>query len=122
MEVQAECPWCGTVTLSPGDVRCATDPGTDDALCEITCPACERIVYARTTGEGIKVIKAAGARGMSGLVPFELLERRSGPALRWEEVLDLVVSLHEAEFPQAELIDAMGRFQPRTWHGAESQR
>lgn len=106
MEVQAECPWCGMVTLRPDDVRCEEDPTTAEALCEITCPVCIRNVYARTTGEGIKVIKAAGARGMSGLVPFELLERRVGPALRWDEVLDLLAGLHATEFPQAELIDA----------------
>src|SRR5713226_3471086 len=90
MEVQAECPWCGMVTLRPTEVRCEADPRSDEALCEINCPVCHRLVYAKTTADGIKIIRAAGASGISGLVPFELLERRSGPPLLWDEVLDML--------------------------------
>ena len=108
MEVQAECPWCGLVTLRPKEVRCESDPRSDEALCEINCPVCHRVVYARTTAEGVKVIRAAGAESISGLVPFELLERRSGPALLWDEVLDLLMGLETTAFPQAELVDELG--------------
>ena len=90
MEVQAECPWCGMVTLRPKEVRCEVDPRTDEALCEINCPVCHRVVYAKTTHEGVRIIRAAGAVGIAGLVPFELLERRSGPPLLWDEVLDVL--------------------------------
>lgn len=106
MEVQAECPWCGTVTLQPADVRCETEPVTNEALCEVTCPSCLRVVYARTTAEGVAVIRAAGAQGITGLVPFELLERRSGPPLRWDEVLDMLAGLEASPFPQAEIFEA----------------
>jgi len=105
VEVQAECPWCGLVSLRPQEVRCESDPRTDEALCEINCPVCHRVVYARTTGEGVKIIRAAGARRIAGLVPFELLERRSGPPLRWDEILDLLGGLDATPFPQAELVD-----------------
>ena len=54
MEVQAECPWCGMVTLRPKEVRCEADPRTDEALCEINCPVCHRVVYAKTSGEGVR--------------------------------------------------------------------
>jgi hypothetical protein len=103
VEVQAECPWCGTVTLRPEEVRCEADPRTGEALCEINCPVCHRVVYAKTTGEGVKIIKAAGALGIAGLVPFELLERRSGPALLWDEILDMLADLDGTPYPQAEL-------------------
>ena len=91
MEVQAECPWCGMVTLRPKEVRCEADPRTDEALCEINCPVCRRVVYAKTTHAGVKIIQAAGAVGIEGLVPFELLERRSGPPLR------LAIRLHRLD-------------------------
>lgn len=113
MEVQAECPWCGMVTLRPKDVRCEADPRSDEALCEINCPVCHRIVYAKTTSEGVKIIRAAGAQDIAGLVPFELLERRSGPPLLWDEVLDMLAGLAASLFPQAELIDENHVWVPR---------
>ncbi len=74
----------------------------------INCPVCHRLVYAKTTADGIKIIRAAGASGISGLVPFELLERRSGPPLLWDEVLDMLAGLDTTPFPQVELIDRLG--------------
>lgn len=109
MEVQAECPWCGMVTLPPAEVSCATDPSSNEGLCEVTCPKCLRIVYARTTAEGVEIIRAAGAQPIAGLVPLELLERRSGPALDWDELLDLLAALDAASCPQAEIFDALHR-------------
>src|SRR6266487_3948628 len=119
LEVQAECPWCGMVTLRPKEVRCEADPRTDEALCEIDCPVCHRVVYARTTAEGVKIIRAAGAIGIEGLVPFELLERHNGPALLWDEVLDVLERLETTTFPQAEVVDALGAVLPRA-KGASS--
>lgn len=113
MEVQAECPWCGMVTLRPKEVRCEADPRTDEALCEINCPVCFRVVYAKTTIEGVKIIRAAGASGIAGLVPFELLERRTGSPLLWDEILDLLATLDSTNCPQAELVDAFGVTHPK---------
>jgi hypothetical protein len=107
VEVQAECPWCGVVTLDPKDVRCATDPETNEGLCEVNCPECLRVVYARTTAEGVEVIRAAGAQGIAGLVPFELLERRGGPALSWDELIDLLAALAATPCPQAEIFSPL---------------
>jgi hypothetical protein len=109
VEVQADCPWCGVVTLRPKDVRCAIEPETDEALCEVDCPECLRVVYARTTAEGVEVIRTAGAQGIAGLVPFELLERRSGPALGWDELLDLLAALDATPCPQAEILTPLDR-------------
>src|SRR5260370_25555171 len=105
VEVQAECPWCGMVTLRPKEVRCEAGPRTGEALCEINCPVCHRVVYAKTTSEGVKIIRAAGAGSIAGLVPFELLERRTGSPLLWDEILDLLVTLDATHVPQAELVD-----------------
>lgn len=113
MEVQAECPWCGMVTLRPKEVRCEADPRTDEALCEINCPVCHRVVYAKTTAEGVKIIRAAGAAGITGLVPFELLERRTGSPLLWDEILDLLATLDATNVPQAELVDEYDVARPR---------
>ena len=113
MEVQAECPWCGMVTLRPKEVRCEADPRTGEALCEINCPVCHRVVYAKTTHAGVRIIQAAGALGITGLVPFELLERRSGPPLLWDEVLDMLADLDATLYPQAQITNQLAAGTPR---------
>lgn len=104
MEVQAECPWCGLVTIKPQQVRCAMDPESDAALCQLACPVCLRLIWARTTAEGVTLILNAGGSAINGLVPFELLERRTGPPLLWDEILDLLCELEASAYPQAELL------------------
>jgi len=107
------------VTLRPKEVRCEADPRTDEALCEINCPVCHRVVYAKTTHEGVRIIRAAGAVGIAGLVPFELLERRSGPPLLWDEVLDVLADLDATLYPQAELANQLYAPMPRTGDAPE---
>jgi len=110
VEVQAECPWCGLVTVKPKQVRCALDPEGEAALCQMECPVCLRLIWARTTGEGVVLILNAGGSAITGLVPFELLEKRSGPPLLWDEILDLLSELESAPYPQAELLGSgLGR-------------
>lgn len=104
MEVQAECPWCGLVTVKPKQVRCALDPESGAALCQLECPVCLRLIWARTTAQGVVLILNAGGGAITGLVPFELLEQRSGPPLLWDEILDLLSELESAACPQAELL------------------
>jgi hypothetical protein len=113
MEVQAECPWCGLVSLHPTQVRCEADPRSNEALCEINCPTCDRVVYARTTAEGVELIRTAGAQRIEGLVPFELLERRSGPPLLWDELLDVLTALDSTPYPHAELVEEFYAAAPR---------
>ena len=79
------------------------------------------MVYAKTTGEGVRIIKAAGALGIAGLVPFELLERRSGPPLLWDEVLDVLAALERTAFPQAELADQFYAAMPRVAEPSEDR-
>jgi len=107
------------VTLRPKEVRCEADPRTNEALCEINCPVCHRVVYAKTTHEGVRIIRAAGAVGIAGLVPFELLERRSGPPLLWDEVLDVLADLDATLYPQAELANRLYAPTPRTGDAPE---
>ncbi|HEU5001889.1 MAG TPA: hypothetical protein VFW71_03800 [Actinomycetota bacterium] len=111
MEVQAECPWCGLVTVKPQQVRCAMDPEGEAALCQLECPVCHRLVWARTTAEGVVLILNSGGSAITGLVPFELLERRNGPPLLWDEILDLLSELESSACPQAELLGT--RWAPR---------
>lgn len=103
MQVRAECPWCGTVELEPGHLRCEVEPSGAQALCEFICPVCSRLVYARTTPEGVLAVRLAGAGNISGVIPFELLEPHDGPALSWDDFLDLRAAIEGLCCPMEEL-------------------
>lgn len=103
-EVRVECPWCGTLALSPGAVRCAdVAPGDRLALCQFTCPVCFRLIILRTTPEGVEVARRVGVADLNGPVPRELLEPHGGPPLTWDDVLDLHLALSRTCCPQEEL-------------------
>lgn len=103
--VEAQCRWCGTVTLRTIDLRCAVDPGGEGAgLCEFACPICDRLVFVASTAAGIHALASEGARGITGQAPFEILEPHKGPALSWDELLDLHLALDRTSIPQAELV------------------
>ncbi len=105
MEVQADCPWCGTVTMAPPDIRCELEPHhRAQGLCEFTCPVCSRRIYGKTTSDGVTAIRQAGSGRISGLVPFELLESHPGPPLSWDDLLDLQAAIERTSCPQEELV------------------
>ncbi len=103
-KVQAECPWSGTVTLSPKELRCAKPRrGVDSGLCEFACPDCGRTVILRTSRDGVAAVLHAGAVRASGPMPFELLEPHHGPPLSRDELLDLHLTMERTCCPQEEL-------------------
>lgn len=104
-EIRVECPWCGTQTLPPNALRCSPPAETGKAgLCEFTCPLCSRLVLVPATPEGVAAARAVGVDELSGSVPWELLEDRSGPPLSWDDLLDLRLSIERTCCPQAELL------------------
>ena len=49
------------------------------------------------------------------------VERRSGPPLLWDEVLDVLAALERTEFPQAELADQFYAAMPRVAEPSEDR-
>lgn len=106
MKVGADCPMCGPVELVPADVRCALEAAGEVGLCEFSCSICGRTAYARTTAEGVAALRAEGAGGFAGTVPFELLEAHEGDPVGWDDLLDLLCALEGTPIPQSELAGA----------------
>ena len=52
-------------------------------------------------------------------MPFELLERRSGPPLLWDEILDVLADLDATLYPQTELANQLYAEMPRTGEAPE---
>jgi len=103
--IEAQCHWCGAVSLSPGDLRCAVDPKSVGAgLCEFACPICDRLAIVPSTQARIEALSNQGAREITGMAPFEILEPHAGVALSLDDLLDLHLALDHTSIPQAELV------------------
>jgi hypothetical protein len=101
--VQADCPLCGEVIAQASVLVCGVSEAEGKALCEFSCPGCERPLLLPLAPAEVPTLVLLGARTHRSL-PFELLETHSGPAVSWDEVLDLHFELEHQAFPQRELI------------------
>ena len=101
--VRADCPTCGEVIAPAGRVVCGVSEVEETALCEFRCPTCDRELLIPVEPAEIPALVLLGARRADSL-PFELLEMHSGPAVSWDDVLDLHFELEHQPFPQTELI------------------
>lgn len=104
--IRVACPWCGSIGLPPGEVRCAqavreAEPG----LCEFNCPTCGRLIILPATPAGVAAARDVGAAELRGPVPRELLEAHGGPTLSWDDVLDLRLAVSRTCCPQEELVE-----------------
>ncbi|MGH2757457.1 MAG: hypothetical protein ACRDI3_06685 [Actinomycetota bacterium] len=100
--VQAECPTCGAVIARASALACGVSEADEAALCEFPCPTCDRVLLIPIAPIEIASLLLLGARKTESL-PFELLEAHSGPAVSWDELLELHFDLEAKSFPQQEL-------------------
>ncbi len=85
--VEAECAWCGLVTVAIDDLGCSASQADERGLCEFVCPLCERLVTKSVSSLEVKTLLVAGAHVLAR-APLELLEPKTGDALSWDDVLD----------------------------------
>ena len=100
--VQAQCPSCGTVIVKPSALSCGVSEADEAALCEFDCPTCRRTLLLPIEPIEITTLLLLGAHRADSL-PYELLERHSGPVVSWDEILEAHLQLEEQTFPQTEL-------------------
>ena len=101
--IEADCPTCGDVIAPASALVCGVSEADNRALCELQCPGCGRLLLHRLARDDVITLFLLGARKDDSL-PFELLEAHSGPAVSWDEVLDLHFELERQAFPQRELV------------------
>lgn len=95
--MRARCSWCGEVRITVDGLRCGILPDRSAALCEFSCPSCGRLAFQRTSAERAAMFILSGARRATTRIPLELLEDHDGPAISWDDVLDLRLALHTHE-------------------------
>lgn len=101
--VQAECPTCGRIQISAADVVCGISEADEAALCEFPCSGCGRVLLRPLPSVEIPTLLLFGARKAVRPLPFELVEPHRGPALSWDELLDLHFELEQECCPQDRL-------------------
>lgn len=101
--IEADCPTCGAVIAPASALVCGVSEADEKGLCEFTCPSCGRLLLHHLARDEVITLLLLGARKVDSL-PFELLEAHSGPAVSWDEVIDLHFELEHQAFPQRELV------------------
>lgn len=101
--IEVGCPRCGLVTVPAGDLICGVSSHDGLALCELHCPRCGRDLLLPLPVTDVGTLLLFGARRADSRLPYELLESHNGPALSWDEVLELHFELEQRCCPQDEL-------------------
>jgi ribosomal protein S27E len=86
--IKATCPSCGDVELSRDQVRLVVHPLADRSFYGFTCTLCGDAVRKPAGGEVVRLLTMGGVVAERIVVPAEALERRTGPAISADDVLD----------------------------------
>ena len=91
--IKASCPTCGEVELTPDDVSlmvCSHAPLSYYAFC---CPTCSEEVRKPADDHVVSLLVSGGVPATVWDVPAEALEPHAGPALTYDDLLDLALQL-----------------------------
>jgi hypothetical protein len=99
--IRAQCPGCGDVRLTASDltVRVCTDD--DSGSYCFRCPSCTRPVAKPASPHIVELLVSSGVRIEMWRRPAELWERRSGPPLTPDDLLDFHVLLEQDDWQEA---------------------
>ena len=95
--IKASCPSCGDVDLTPRQLRLvvATKPGM--SYYSFSCTRCRDTVQRPAGDDVVRILVSGGVRPEPWDVPAEVLEQHDGPALTYDDLLDLALALHRMD-------------------------
>jgi predicted RNA-binding Zn-ribbon protein involved in translation (DUF1610 family) len=99
--VKATCPTCGDVELAPNELELRLCSAPAASTYVFTCPKCEKII-AKSASDG-RVVTLLGTVGVPTVhwdLPAELSERRDGPPLTLDDLIDLRLALDSPDWAQ----------------------
>ncbi len=86
--IRAACPRCGDVRLRPRDLTVRVCADDDQGSYAFSCPGCGTPVQRDATPRILALLVSAGVRTEVWHRPAEIAERRSGPPLTSDDLLD----------------------------------
>ncbi len=95
--IEATCPSCGPVICRPGDFDLRVWKGT--AIYYVfTCPACSALVQKQADLRALNILLSEGLKPHIMRAPKEMTERRDGPPLTFDDLLDLHMKLQNDDW------------------------
>lgn len=86
--IRATCGDCGDVELTTADVTVRVCSHDDSGTYHFRCPACRMTVVKSAEARVVDLLVASGVTVSRWDLPAELAERRSGPAISHDDLLD----------------------------------
>jgi hypothetical protein len=99
--IKAECPRCGAVRLGPDDVTVRTCAADGAGAYRFRCPTCSIAAYHHASPAICALLRQAGCAEEVWHLPAELTERRKGPALTPDDLLDFHLLLRRDDWADA---------------------
>ena len=96
--IKASCPSCGEVELTPADVQLMVCSHAPLSYYAFTCPGCADEVRKPADDHVVSLLVSGGVPATVWEVPAEALEPRTGPALSYDDLLDLALKLNSTDF------------------------
>jgi predicted RNA-binding Zn-ribbon protein involved in translation (DUF1610 family) len=92
--IKASCPTCGEVELTPADVSLVVCSHAPLSYYSFACPGCTEQVRKPADDHVVSLLVSGGVPATVWEVPAEALEPRTGPALTYDDLLDLAIFLN----------------------------
>ena len=95
--IKASCPTCGDVELTAHQVRLVVCSVRAWSYYAFSCASCLEEVRKPAGRDVVALLISGGVLAEPWAVPAEALERREGPALEYDDVLDFALWLDRAD-------------------------
>lgn len=86
--IKATCPTCGEVDLTAEDVLLRIAAGAGSNTYGFSCPDCGDFVEKPADDRIVRLLLSGGVIPTLVHIPAEALERRDGPPLNYDDLLD----------------------------------
>jgi hypothetical protein len=91
--IKASCPTCGEVELTSADITLMVCSHAPLSYYAFFCPTCMDEIRKPADDHVISLLMSGGVEATVWEVPEEALEAKAGPALTYDDLLDLVLAL-----------------------------
>lgn len=95
--IKAACPVCGEVDLEASEITLRISPVAGASGYSFVCPECGCLVEKPADGRVVQLLVSGGVRAQTLDVPAEVLERRAGPPISYDDVLDFALAVSSPE-------------------------
>lgn len=97
--IKATCQRCGDVELEPSQVELRICSIPDRSVYAFTCPSCRTSVLKPAADPRVvTLLRSVGVPSVGWEFPVELNERRDGPPLTGDDLIDLMLLLEQPDF------------------------